>query len=175
MHWTTLKIRETNLRSSWQGDEIVITRGDELIDHLGADEIERVTLVHAATGDSPGEVRAAVFELPDRVVLLGAESGIAGRVLFERQAYWSQRNCIFWVSERCVAWPEIHGESRWLFARSVPQHRQLTAAAARALFERADATGPHTWDQRKQVRIERRRLFPGRMAVATQARSSAMT
>jgi len=175
MHWTSLKIRETNLRSSWQGDEIVITRGDELIDHLRADEIERVTLVHAAAGDSPGEVRAAVFELPDRVVLLGAESGIAGRVLFERQAYWSQRSCIYWVSERCVAWPEVHSESRWLFARTVPQHRELTAAAARALFERTDATGPHTWDQRKQIRIERRRPFPGRMTGAAQARSSAMS
>jgi hypothetical protein len=175
MHWTSLKIKETPLRSSWQGDEIVITRGDELIDHLRADEINRVTLVHASTGDSPGEVRAAIFELPDRVVLLGAASGIAGRVLFERQAYWSRRNCIYWLSERYMSWPESQGESRWLFARQVPQHRQLTPAAAASLFDRADVTGPHTWDQRKQHRIERRRPFPGRVIGAAQAHSSAMT
>jgi hypothetical protein len=168
MHWTSLKTRETQLRSSWQADEIVVTRGDELIDHLRADEIDRVTLVHADEGDSPGEVRAAIFELPDRVVLLGAASGIAGRVLFERQAYWSQRNCIYWVSERFVSCSEIQGESRWPFARQVPQHRQLTLAAARSLLERCDVTGPHTWDQRKLVRIERRRPFPGRVMGATQ-------
>jgi hypothetical protein len=175
MHWTSFKIREAHLRSSWQADEIVVIRGDELIDHLRADEIDRVTLVHADEGDSPGQVRAAIFELPDRVVLLGAASGIAGRVLFERQAYWSQRNCIYWVSERCVSWSEIQVESRWLFARQVPQHRQLTPAAARSLLDCSDVTGPHTWDQRKQHRIERRRPFPGRVIGSTQTHSSAMT
>jgi hypothetical protein len=173
MHWTPLKIRGTTLRSHWQGDEIVVTRGDELVDHLRADEIQRVTLVHADKGDSPGEVRAALFELPDRIVLLGAASGIAGRVLFERQAYWSQRDCIYWISERCVSWSEIRGESRWPFSRQLPQHRQLTRAAGTSLLDRADVTGPHTWDQRKQHRIERRRPFPGRAIGATQAHSGA--
>lgn len=175
MHWTSLKTRETQLRTSWQADEIVVTRGDELIDQLRADEIERVTLVHADSGDSPGDVRAALFELPDRVVLLGAASGIAGRVLFERQAYWSQRGCIYWVSERFVSWSQIQGESRWLFARQVPQHRQLTTAAVGSLLERSEATGPHTWDQRKQFRIERRRPFRGRTVTATQVHSSALS
>ena len=163
MHWTPFKIRETPLRSSWQADEIVVTRGEELIEHLRADDIDRVTLVHADEGCSPGEVRAALFELPDRVVLLGAASGISGRVLFERQAFWSQRNCIYWVSERCVSWSEIQSESRWPFSRQMPQHRQLTPAAARSLLDRSDVTGPHTWEQRKQHRIESSRPFPGRV------------
>jgi len=175
MHWTSLKIKDSPLRTSWQADEIVVTRGDELIDHLRADEIERVTLVHAGEGEMPGEVRAAIFEMADRVVLLGAASGIAGRVLFERQAFWSQRNCIYWISERCLSWPEIQGESRWPFARRVPQHRALTAAAARSLYEQSDLTGPHTWDQRKQHRIERRRPFRGRMSDARHSPSSAVT
>jgi hypothetical protein len=169
MHWAPFKIRETPLRSNWQGDEIVVTRGDELIDHLRADDIGSVTLVHADEGDSPGQVRAAIFELPDRVVWLGAASGIAGRVLFERQAYWSQRNCIYWVSERSVSWSEIQSESRWPFSRQLPQHRQLTPAAARSLLDPSDVTGPHTWDQRKQHRIERRRPFPGRAVDSTQS------
>jgi hypothetical protein len=175
MHWTSLRIKGAQLRTSWQADEIIVTRGDEWIDHLRAADIDRVTLIHAAAGESPVDIRAALFEMPDRVVLLGAASGIAGRVLFERQAFWSQRNCIYWVSERCVTWPETQSESRWLFARHVAQHRQLTRESARTLLERSDVTGPHTWDQRKQYRIERRRLFPGRAIGAAQSPSNAVT
>ena len=175
MHWTSLRIRDAQLRSSWQGDEIVVTRGDELVDHIPADQIVRVTLVHAGEGESPGDVRAAVFELADRVVVLGAASGIAGRVLFERQAFWSPRNCIYWVSERCVSWPELQSESRWPFTRQGVQHRQLTPSDAEALYERWDVTGPHTWEQRKRHRIERRRTFPGRVLRATPTHSGALT
>ena len=174
MHWMALKVRGPALQSSWQADEIVVTRGDELIDHMCADEIERVTLVHADSGDSPAEIRAAIFELRDRVVLLDATSGISGRVLFERQAFWSERNCIYWVSERCVSWPEFHGESRWPFGRPAPQHRQLKLAQTGSLFNRGDVTGPHTWDQRKQIRIERRRPFRGRGISAAQAQGNPM-
>jgi len=175
MHWTTLRVRPTPLRTCWQADEIAVARGDELIDRLRADDIERVTLVHAGEGESPIEVRAALFEMPDRVVLLGAECGIAGRVLFERQAYWSRRNCIYWINERCVSWPETVGEARRLFARQPPQYQLFTAAEARALFARTDLTGPHTWDQRKQCRFERRRPFPGRLLGAPQISGGATT
>ncbi len=175
MNWTSMKFREAGLRSSWQAEEIVVSRGDEVIDHLRADEIDRVTLVHADEGDSPGEVCAAIFEFSDRVVLLGAASGIGGRVLFERQAYWSRRNCIYWVGQRYVTWPEIAGESRWRFARQLPQYLQLTPTAASLLFERSQASGPHTWDQRKQFRVERRRPFPGRVVGAAHAHGRALT
>jgi hypothetical protein len=174
MHWTSLKIKDSPLRTSWQADEIIVTRGDELIDHLRADDIDRVTLVHAGEGEMPGDVRAAIFEMSDRVVLICAASGIAGRVLFERQAFWARRNCIYWVSERSVSWPEMPGESRWLFTRRVPQHRELPPAAASALVERSEVTGPHTWDQRKQRRIERRRPFRGRAIGVTQSHSGAL-
>lgn len=150
------------LSASWQADAIVITRGDELIEQLHADEIERVTLLHADAGESPAEVRAAIFDLRGQVVLLDAASGITGRILFERQSLWSQRNCIYWVSERSVAWPETPTDSRWWPSRHRPQHLRLTPSAAVALFERSELSGPHTWEQRKQYRIERRRLFPGR-------------
>jgi len=162
MNWNSLRVRETPLSTSWQADEIVVTRGDEWVEQLHADEIERVTLVHCAAGESPSEVCAAIFDLPDRVVLLDAASGITGRILFERQSYWSQRNCIYWVSERSVAWPDGPSDSRWWPSRHRPRHLRLTPAAAAALFDRSDLSGPHTWEQRKQYRIERRRLFPGR-------------
>jgi hypothetical protein len=135
---------------------------------LRASDIERVTLVHAGEGESPGEVRAALFEMAERAVLLGAASGIAGRVLFERQAYWAQRNCIYWVGERRVSWPSVLGEPRWPLMRPrVPMRRTLTPAAAASLIDRAEVTGPHTWDERKRHRIERRRPFPGHAIGAT--------
>jgi hypothetical protein len=150
------------VKACWRGDEIVVTRGAECIDRLPAGEIRRVTLIHHGAGESPGDVRAALFETPERAVLLRASSGVAGSVLFERQLYWSQRDCIYWVGERGVAWRLALGGSRWPPGRTaLPEHRRLSPADAASLLERAALTGPHTWDQRKQYRIERRRPFPG--------------
>jgi hypothetical protein len=172
MIWTLPRTQQAPVTTCWQADAIVVARGGEPIDRLRAGDIERVTLIHAGEGESPGEVRAALFELADRAVLLGAASGIAGRVLFERQAYWSQRHCIYWVGERRVAWPSLLGEPRWPLGRPrVPQHRTLAAAAAAALLDRAQVTGPHTWDERKRHRIERRRPFPGQPIGATAVHS----
>lgn len=159
----------------WNGNAIVVARRGEPIDRLCSGEIERVTLIHAGAGESPGDVRAALFELAGRTVLLGAETGITGRVLFERQTYWSQRNCIYWVDQRRVAWPAVLGEPRWPWLRPrVPQYRSLAPAAAAALFEHAQSTGPHTWDERKRHRIERRRPFRGHAIAATAERTPAM-
>lgn len=150
------------VKACWRGDEIVVSRGAECIDRLPASDIRRVTLIHHGAGESPGDVRAALFQTTERAVLLRATSGVAGSVLFERQAYWSQRNCIYWVGERCVAWRLALGGSRWSRGHSgLPEHCRLSPADAASLLERADVTGPHTWDQRKQYRIERRRPFPG--------------
>jgi hypothetical protein len=175
MQWTTPKVRAPQLRTCWQGDEITVSRGDELVDRLHVDEIERVTLVHVGAGESPIEVHSVIFELPKRVVVLGAQCGIAGRVLFERQAYWSGRNCIFWINNRHLSWPAVEGESRWLFARQVPPYWQMTPAQAGALFERCNATGPQTWDQRKRHRFERQRPFGGRQVGATHVQGSLTT
>jgi hypothetical protein len=176
MVWTLPRTKQAPVRTCWRADEIVVTQGGELIDRLRAATIERVTLVHAGEGESPSEVQAVLFEMADRAVLLGAASGIAGRVLFERQAYWSQRNCIYWVGERRVSWPSVLGEPRWPFGRPrVPQHRTLTPAAAASLLDRAEVTGPHTWEERKQHRIERRRPFPGHAIGATPVHSGMLT
>lgn len=176
MIWTLPRTKRAPVGTCWWADEIVVTQGRELIDRLRAGAIERVTLVHIGDGESPGEVRAALFEMADRAVLLGATSGIAGRVLFERQAYWSQRNCIYWVGERGVTWPSVLGEPRWPLVRPrVPQHRTLTRAATASLLEHAEVTGPHTWDERKRHRIERRRPFPGHPIGATPVHHGMLT
>ncbi|HET7528199.1 MAG TPA: hypothetical protein VFK10_19820, partial [Burkholderiaceae bacterium] len=165
--WTS-RTDPSPVKTSWRGDEILVTQGAGLIDRLRASDIERVTLIHRGAGESPGEVRAALFEMTARAVLLRAASGVAGSVLFEHQAYWSHRNCIYWVSDRCVAWASAASATRWPFGRTgLAQHRTLSPADAALLFERAAVTGPHTWDQRKQYRIERRRPFPGWVSGAT--------
>jgi len=164
----TLGTDQAPVNTCWRGDEIVVTQGAQPIDRLCAGEIERVTLIHRGAGESPGEVGAALFELAERAVLLRAASGVAGSVLFERQAWWSRHNCIYWVSERCVAWPSAIAAARWSFTRAGhAQHQTLSRADAASLFERTAATGPHTWDQRKQYRIDRRRPFPGWARCAT--------
>ncbi|HSW26778.1 MAG TPA: hypothetical protein VLJ62_28745 [Burkholderiaceae bacterium] len=159
--------KQAPIRTCWRADEIMVTQCGEVIDRLRARRIERVTLVHAGEGESPNEVRAALIQTAGRTVLLGAASGIGGRVLFERQAYWAQRNCIYWVAERCVDWPAVFGASRWPFAcPRLPLHCTLTHAVVSALLDRAELTGPHTWEQRKQHRIERRRPFRGQAIAA---------
>ena len=162
MNWTLPRTKPAQVHTCWRCDEIVVSLGTQSVDRLRAGDIERVTLIHGGEGESPAEVRAVLFETAERAVLLGAASGIAGRVLFERQAYWSQRNCIYWICEQRVAWPPSFGGSRWPFVRPrLPGHRSLTPSDAASLFDRSDVTGPHTWEQRKQHRIERRRPFPG--------------
>lgn len=170
----TLSTEQSPVKTCWRGDEILVTQGAQRIDHLRARDIERVTLIHRGAGESPGEVRAALFELTERAVLLRASSGVAGCVLFEHQAYWTRRNCIYWVPEPCVEWPSATGATRWRFGRTgLAQHRTLSTADAALLFERAAVTGPHTWDQRKQYRIERRRPFPGWVIGTTPIHSGA--
>ena len=99
-----------------------------------------------------------------------------GRVLFERQAYWTQRRCIYWVAERDVDWHAVFGTARWPFARlHLPQHCTLTSTAVATLLDRAVASGPHTWEQRKQRRIERRRPFRGHSVAAARVHAGMVT
>lgn len=172
MLWMTRRTKQDPLRCAWCADEIVVSRADEVVDRLHADAIVSVTLVHAAHGDSPGEIRAAIFELPDRTVMIDASCAITSRVLFERQDYWSARNCIYWISERQVHWPRTGGESRWPFAHHAPLHCQWTPEAAESVLRPCDRSGPHTWGQRKQVRIDRARPFTARAVEAMPLQSA---
>jgi hypothetical protein len=161
MNWMFPKAGQALVSTRWKSDDIVVVRDDKVVDSLRANDIERVMLVHAGQGESPVDVWAALIDLADRVVLLGATSGVAARVLFERQAFWSRRNCIYWADERSVAWTSLLGKGLWPLRVRVPQYAAITRAAAGALLEHAQITGPHTWDERKRHRIERRRPFRG--------------
>lgn len=175
MNWTFPRTKQAPAATRWTGDDIVVVRDNKVIDRLRSNDIERVMLVHAGEGESPGDVRAALFELADRVVLLSAASGVAARVLFERQAFWSRRNCIHWAAERSVAWTSLFGKGLWPLRVRVPSYAAITCAAAGALLEHAEVTGPHTWDERKRYRIERRRPFRGHGLGATPLHSGLPT
>ncbi len=175
MNWTFPRTKQGLVGTRWKGDDIVVVRDDKVIDSLRSHDIERVMLVHAGEGESPGDVRAALFELADRVVLLSATSGVAARVLFERQAFWSRRKCIYWAAERSVAWTSVVGKALWPLRVRVPPYEAITRAAAGALLEHTQLTGPHTWDERKRYRIERRRPFRGHAVGATPLHSGLPT
>ena len=146
-------------RTAWQGQEIVVFREDEEIDRFDAAQIQRVIFVHQASGDSPGDLVLAVVELPDEYLLLPADTGFAGRVNFERQAWWLERACIYWVGEAQANLPLRLRRSRWFLGFSGPTYVRLPRTELAALVERWPLQGPQTWEQRKWQRIERNRPF----------------
>ena len=50
-------------------------------------------------------------------MILPAASGIAGRVHFERQAYWAGRHCIYWVAASKAVLPRTLRPGLWLLRR----------------------------------------------------------
>ena len=84
-------------RTAWQQQHILIFRNDVEVDRIRAAEIARVVLVHRGEGTSPGDLVHAVVVLEDECVILPADTGFAGRVLFERQPFWNERACVYWA------------------------------------------------------------------------------
>ncbi|MEQ1686299.1 MAG: hypothetical protein ABL916_21830 [Burkholderiaceae bacterium] len=146
-------------RTAWQGQEIVVFREDEEIDRFDAAQIQRVIFVHQDSGDSPGDLVLAVVELAEEHLLLPADTGFAGRVNFERQAWWTERACVYWVNEAQAALPMRLRRGRWFLGFAGPTYARLPRTELAALVERWPVQGPQTWEQRKWRRIERNRPF----------------
>ena len=146
-------------RTAWQGQEIVVFREDEEVDRLNAAQIQRVVFVHRDSGDSPGDLVQAVVELTDDYLLFPADTGFAGRINFERQAYWTERACVYWVNEAHAALPLRLRRGRWFLGFAPPSFMRVPRAELAALVERWPMQGPQTWEQRKWRRIERSRPF----------------
>lgn len=146
-------------RTAWQGQEIVVFREDEEVDRLNAAQIQRVVFVHRGSGDSPGDLVQAVVELTDDYLLFPADTGFAGRINFERQAYWTERACVYWVNEAHAALPLRLRRGRWFLGFAPPSFMRVPRAELAALVERWPVQGPQTWEQRKWRRIERSRPF----------------
>ena len=150
---------KSSWRTAWQGQDIVVLRNEVEVDRVHAQAIERVVLVHRGSGDSPGDLVQAVVEVGDSVLLFPADTGFAGRVNFERQAFWAERACVFWVNESRAPLPLTLRRGRWLLGLTSPVFTRVPRAELAALIERWPLQGPQTWEQRKWRRIERSRAF----------------
>jgi hypothetical protein len=136
----------------WEGDAIVLRDGDSPIDRIAAHEIHRVILVNDG-GDTPSNLHFAVIETAAEHVLLPAETGIAGRVHFERQAFWQQRPCVYWVDAARAPLPRHLRSGLWLLRRHRPHCTRLPIAELAPVIARWPLEGPQSWEERKWARI----------------------
>mgnify|MGYP001310662013 CR=1 FL=1 len=150
---------KTTWRTAWQGQEIVVYRDEQAIDRVAAQDIRRVVFVHAGAGDSPGDLQYALVETPDDVLLLPDYTGFAGRVNFERQAFWAERGCVYWVPQRQVSLPRPLRQGRWPLRATGPRFARVSRAELAGLIDSWPLQGPQTWEQRKWRRIEDSRPF----------------
>ena len=151
----------TTWRTAWQGQDIVVYRADAEVDRFDVRQLLRVVLVHRGRGDSPGDLQHTLVELADEWLLFPADTGFAGRVNFERQDFWAERACVYWVSEGRASLPlRMRRGGRWL-SLSGPQYGRWKKADFAGLTERWPLQGPQTWQERKWRRIEDNRPFAG--------------
>lgn len=147
-HWHT----------AWHGQDIVVYRDETEVDRLRASEIRRVIFVQDGPGFSAGDLAFAVVEFDNEHVVLPAETGFAGLVNFERQAFWAAKDCIYWAEQRHAHLPASCRRGPWFLSRA-PQFVRLPHAELAPLIEQWHLDGPQTWDQRRWQRIENERPF----------------
>ena len=78
---------------------------------------------------------------------------------FERQAFWAERGCVYWVGDGHAALPGRLRRGRWLLRHSGPEFMRLPRVELSPLMEKWPLEGPQTWEQRKWRRIENSRPF----------------
>ena len=154
MNW-----KSSQCHTAWQGQSIVVERDGVEIDRLHAPDVQRVLIVYRGSGATPGDLSYAIVELADEHVVFPGDSGIAGRLNFERQAFWAERACIWWVSEDKVGVPAPLRRGTWRIGRAKPGYLRLPKHELAALIDGWPLEGPQTWEERKWQRIERSRPF----------------
>lgn len=154
-------------RTAWQGQDIVVFRDDDEIDRVSAQQIQRIVFVHRDAGDSPGDLLYAVVELEEECLIFPDFTGFAGRVNFERQAFWAEKGCVFWASDTRASLPMRLRRGRWFLRAAGPDFARVPKIEIAPLVEKWPLHGPQTWEQRKWRRIENSRPFastgPGRL------------
>jgi len=159
---------KTTWRTLWQQQDIVVYRDDVEFDRIAASRIECVYLIYRGNGDSPGDIGVSVVELDDGYALFEAQTGFAGRVNFERQAFWKARECVYWVSAANASLPWRLRLGAWPGSSPARAYRRLDRTEIEGCVGGWRLEGPETWDGRKQRWIERRRPFgftgPGALA-----------
>ena len=158
----------TPWHTAWQGPDLVVFRDDKEVDRFAAEQIERVIFVYRGHGDTPGDLIYAVVELAGECVLLPAETGFAGRVNFERLSFWTEKQCIYWVSESKASLPSGLRRGVWLLRPGAPSYARVPRSELAGRIEQWPLEGPQTWEQRKWLRIARNRPFAGLNPLSTQ-------
>jgi hypothetical protein len=148
-------------RTFWQQHDIVVLRDEIVVDRLPASGIARVLFVYRGAGDNPGDIERCIVELAgdDGFALFEPDTGFAGRVNFERQAFWRERGCVYWVSSDAATLPWRLRFAAWRGDGASRAFRRLAREELAASIARWPLEGPETWDERKLHRIERKRPF----------------
>ena len=157
----TIRGMKTTWRTLWQQNDIVVYRDEVEVDRLAADCIERVYLVYRGHGDTPNDIAQTIVELGgnDGFAVFEPETGFAGRVNFERQPYWQERRCIYWVAAPIASLPWRLRLGGWPGEANKRAFRRLGHDELAGCAERWQVEGPQTWEDRKRRRIERSRPF----------------
>ncbi len=155
-----------NWRTAWHGQDIVVYREEEEVDRIHAPSIERVVFVYRSPGETLGDLRYALVQLPDEVAVLPLETGFAGRVNFERQAFWTERANVFWALDSKAPVSFKHPVGRWWLRLGGPVYSRMPRQDIVAAIDSWPLEGPQTWEQRKWALIAKRRPFANLRPVA---------
>jgi hypothetical protein len=152
---------KTTWRTLWQHNDIVVYRDEIEVDRLPAESIRRVFFVYRGLGDTPGDIAQSVVELAgdEGYALFEPNTGFAGRVNFERQSFWNERRCIYWVAAAHAALPWRQRFNAWRGESAGRAFRRMAREELASSVECWPLEGPQTWEERKNRRIERSRPF----------------
>lgn len=161
------------LHTRWQSMELIVARDGREIDRVGARDIERVIIVYSRRGDTPGDLAYAVLQTREHDLLFPPDSGIAGRVHFERQLFWNERRCVYWAPLAKAQLPRNLCSGLWFLRQHKPAFVRLPRDELRDVIARWPLEGPQSWDERKNARIARARPFPA-LRPATSSHNSTL-
>ncbi|MEO8523710.1 MAG: hypothetical protein ABI460_03215 [Caldimonas sp.] len=146
-------------RTLWQQQDLVVYRDEVEVDRIEAARIECVYLVYRGSGDSPGDIGMTVVELDNGYAIFEAQTGFAGRVNFERHAFWHAKQCVFWVSAASASLPWRLRLGAWPAAAPSRAYRRLERSDLEGCIANWALEGPETWEDRKKGRMARSRPF----------------
>jgi hypothetical protein len=155
------------LQTRWQSMELIVSSDGRETDRVAAHDIERVIMVYRDRGDTPGDLAYTVLQTHEHDLLFPPESGIAGRVHFERQLFWNERRCVYWAPSTKAVLPRDLCAGIWFLRLQKPSFARLPRAQLQPVIAAWPLEGPQSWDERKGERVARARPFAAlRTAVA---------
>jgi hypothetical protein len=142
------KSRADHWHTRWHHETIVVSHNDDDIDRIDAAALQRVLLVCPQGGVAPGDLDLVVFELPDAHVLVRAECGIAGRIHFERQAFWTRHPVVHWLARADAPLPARLSRGVWPW-RGLPHWQRLPRGDLDATLATWPVGPAQSWEERK--------------------------